>query len=58
MTLAMVFFAALAKTKNTDVILNGLWQGFKWPLAIFMGWMFLRMIIGPVFRAFTRMMGR
>ena len=56
---SLLFLAAvMQKTKNTDVILNGLWQGFKWPLGIFFAWMLLRLCIGPIFRAFFRMMGR
>jgi hypothetical protein len=54
----LLFAQVLKKTNNTDVILNGLWQGFKWPLAIFGAYLFLRLAIGPIFRAFARMMKR
>jgi hypothetical protein len=40
----------------TSTIGHGLWMAFRWPLLIWLGWMFLRICIGPIWQAFARYM--
>jgi len=42
------------KSEMTIVMLKALWTGFKWPAAVFFSWMFLRMLIAPIWTAIMR----
>lgn len=35
-------------------MVHGLWMAFKWPFAFWMGWMLVRMLIGPVWKAIAK----
>jgi hypothetical protein len=47
-----------SKPDITIVMLKALWTAFKWPAAVFFGFMFVRMLIAPIWHALKRMFER
>ena len=46
------------KHDMTIIMLKALWTGFKWPALMFFVFMFLRLLIAPIFHVLKRMFDR
>jgi hypothetical protein len=50
--------AAAAKTSIVKTLLYALWVGLRWPLGMFLGWIFLKASLAPIARAIARVLHR